>query len=268
MVTGASRGIGKATAIKLAEVGFDVAITARTLREGLGRTEPSSVRSDEPELPIPGSLESTAAEVEAIGRRALIIQLDLLELDAVTAAPQRVIDEWGRVDVLVNNAIAKGAGTMDRLLDLSTDSMSRLLVGNFVHQVVLTQQVLRSMVQQGSGRIINLVSGSARVDPVAPAGEGGWGIAYAASKAAFGRVAGGINAEFGPDVLAFNVDPGHVVTETSKAFGLTSVFDDYGDHSPDMTSGVIAWLATSDEAPSLVGKWNNAPQLFATLSAP
>jgi NAD(P)-dependent dehydrogenase (short-subunit alcohol dehydrogenase family) len=191
---------------------------------------------------------------------ALIIPMDLLDVDAVTAAPQRVIDEWGRVDVLVNNAIAKGAGTMDRFLDLSTDSMSRLLVANYVHQIVLTQQILPTMIRQGSGRIVNLVSGSARLDPVAPAGEGGWGIAYAASKAAFGRVAGGINAEFGPAVVAFNVDPGHVVTEASRAFGIANVFDDYGDDSPDMTSGVIAWLATSDDAPTMIGKWIYAPK--------
>jgi NAD(P)-dependent dehydrogenase (short-subunit alcohol dehydrogenase family) len=268
IVTGASRGIGRATAVKLAEIGFDVAITARTRREGDGRTEASSVHEHEDDQrPIPGSLESTAETIEATGRRALEIEMDLLDVDAVSKVPRRVLDEWGRIDVLVNNAIAKGAGTMDRLLDLSTESMSRMFTANFVHQVVLTQKVLPTMIEQRKGRVVNLVSGSARIDPVAPAGEGGWGIAYAASKAAFGRVAGGINAEFGPEVLAFNVDPGHVVTEASRAFGRVNVFDDYGDDSPEMTSGVIAWLATSADASSLLGKWIYAPRQHAAMHA-
>ena len=63
-----------------------------------------------------------------------------------------------------------------------------------------------------------MVSGSARHDPIAPAGAGGWGIGYSASKAAFARVAGGIEAEFSEQgVRAFNVDPGNVVTEKRKA---------------------------------------------------
>ena len=64
----------------------------------------------------------------------------------------------------------------------------------------------------GGGTIIDMVSGSARLDPIAPPGEGGWGILYSASKAAFGRVAGGVNAEYrAAGVRAFNVDPGNVV---------------------------------------------------------
>ena len=184
LVTGASRGIGKATALKLAEAGFDVAIAARTQKEGEGRTAPSSVRGDEPTLQIPGSLESTAHEIEARGRRALPVRLDLLDVDTVVSAPQLVLDEWGRIDVLVNNAIVQGA-SMDRILDLTAESMTRLVVGNYVHQVLITQQVLPHMLSRGSGRIVNIVSGSARLDPRAPAGEGGWGIAYSASKAAF-----------------------------------------------------------------------------------
>ncbi|HEX4868221.1 MAG TPA: SDR family NAD(P)-dependent oxidoreductase, partial [Acidimicrobiales bacterium] len=173
LVTGASRGIGKATAIKLAEAGFDVAITARTEREGEGRTEANSVRGDDPIVPIPGSLETTAKEIEALGRRALPVRMDLLDVDAVVAAPRTVLEEWGSVDVLFNNAIFQGGATMDRILDLTAPAMEALVRGNYVHQVVLTQQVLPHMVERGSGRVINMVSGSARLDPTAPAGEGG-----------------------------------------------------------------------------------------------
>src|SRR3954449_5022230 len=105
IVTGASRGIGKASAIALAAAGFDVAVASRTVREGDARSEPNSVRGDDPVVSLPGSLESTAAEVAACGRRALIVPMDLLDLPSVEAAPTRVIAEWGRIDVLFNDAI-------------------------------------------------------------------------------------------------------------------------------------------------------------------
>jgi NAD(P)-dependent dehydrogenase (short-subunit alcohol dehydrogenase family) len=262
LVTGASRGIGKAIALRLAEAGFDVAVTARTQREGEGRSESNSVRSREPVVAIPGSLETTAREIEARGRRALPVRMDLLDAAAVVEAPRRVLAEWGRVDVLVNNAILQAGASMDRILDLTAESMSRLVTANYVHQVLLTQQVVPHMVERGSGRIVNLVSGSARLDPQGPAGAGGWGIAYSASKAAFGRVAGGLNAEFGPAVLAFNVDPGNVVTEKRRALRPKDDFeDDYGAEPPEKTAAVAAWLATSPDAGEMLGRWIYAPKL-------
>jgi NAD(P)-dependent dehydrogenase (short-subunit alcohol dehydrogenase family) len=264
LVTGASRGIGKATALKLAEAGFDVAITARTEREGEGRTEPNSVRGEEPIVPIPGSLESTAKEIEARGQRALPIRMDLLDVDQVLESPRRVLAEWGRIDVLVNNAILQAGASMDRILDLTAQSISRLVTANYVHQLLLIQEVVPQMVERGSGRIIDIVSGSARLDPTAPAGAGGWGIAYSASKAAFGRVAGGVNAEFGPAVMAFNLDPGNVVTERRKALRPNDAFEQgYGAESPEATAAAAAWLATSDEAADLLGKWIFGPRLTA-----
>src|SRR5829696_7546148 len=160
-VTGASRGIGKACALALAEAGFDVVITARTEREGDGLTEPNSVRNDDPIVAIPGSLERTAAEIEAKGRRALPIKLDLLDTDAIVGAPARALREWGRIDVLFNNAIYAAGATMDRIMDLTPDSMLKLMAGNYANQVLLIQQVLPHMLERGSGRIINMVSGSA-----------------------------------------------------------------------------------------------------------
>ncbi|HNC70190.1 MAG TPA: SDR family NAD(P)-dependent oxidoreductase, partial [Pseudomonadales bacterium] len=76
-ITGASRGIGKATAIALARKGYDVVVTARTLEEGEAWEHGSR---DSEVKPMPGSLRATAAEIEAVGRRALPIRLDLLDL--------------------------------------------------------------------------------------------------------------------------------------------------------------------------------------------
>ena len=82
VVTGASRGIGKATALALANAGFDVAITARTVHEGEGVDD-----SDRGAGTVPGSLDTTAAAIEATGRRALSVPMDLM--DRVDAGRRR-----------------------------------------------------------------------------------------------------------------------------------------------------------------------------------
>jgi NAD(P)-dependent dehydrogenase (short-subunit alcohol dehydrogenase family) len=261
LVTGASRGIGKAAAIALAAAGFDVAITARTVHEGDAHSEPNSVRGDDPIVALPGSLESTAAEITSRGRRALVVPMDLLDLTTVEAAPATVLGEWGRIDVLFNNAIYQGRGSGDRILDMRLDDIDNVLRGNFAHQLRLIQLVVPHMLERGHGRIINMVSGSARHDPPGPAGAGGWGIGYAASKAAFGRVAGGIEAEFKDrGVRAFNVDPGNVITEKRR---LQRPNDDYergfGSAPAEATGAVVSWLASSDDALHFAGKWIYAP---------
>lgn len=266
IVTGASRGIGRAGALALAEAGFDVVVSARTVHEGEGRAEPNSVREDVT-LAVPGSLERTAQEIEAMGRRALVVPMDLIDPESVIALPQRVMDEWGRIDVLFNNAIFRGVGTLDRIADLNVESMTNLMKGNFMHQILLIQQVLPHMLAAGGGTIIDMVSGSARLDPIAPPGEGGWGILYSASKAAFARVAGGINAEYrSMGVKAFNVDPGNVVTEARKAVKPDDEYgDNYGSEPAEATGKVVAWLATQPDADRFLGKWIFAPKLCSDL---
>src|SRR5579864_2951081 len=100
LVTGASRGNGKASALALAGAGLDVAVAARTLKEGEGRDDSDRGAG----RAIPGSLEATVAEIETLGRRALAVPLDLLDRASLTSAVDTVLAEWGRIDVLVNNA--------------------------------------------------------------------------------------------------------------------------------------------------------------------
>src|SRR4051812_35974682 len=97
LVTGASRGIGKACATALAGAGFDVAFTARTAREGEGRDDSDAGSS----RPIEGSLEVTADLVAATGARPLPLVADLTDFDSLRAAVDMTLTTFGRLDVLV-----------------------------------------------------------------------------------------------------------------------------------------------------------------------
>ena len=139
--------------------------------------------------------------------------------------------------------------------------------GNFARQLRLIQLVVPHMIERGRGRIINMVSGSARHDPPGPAGAGGWGIVYAGSKAAFGRVAGGIEAEFKDQgVHAFNVDPGNVITEKRRLQHPDDDFESgFGSAPAKPPARVVGWLAGNDDALRFAGKWIYAPKLCADL---
>lgn len=269
LVTGASRGIGREIALAFARKGFDVAITARTVREGDGAIAPRTRAEGASLIAVPGSLETTAAEIESCGVRALPIRMDLLDQDSVVGAADEVLRGWGRVDVLVNNAYAQTAGNMDRLLDIRAEDAEAMVRGNYLHQLALIQRVLPSMIAGGDGVVVNLVSGSATTDPPAAPGEGGWGLSYAASKAAFGRLAGAVNAEYrGRGIRAFNLSPGFVVTEAGKARGGSEKIEDAGFDSVPATvpADAAVWLATAPEAERFLGRVVWAPKLVDDLT--
>jgi NAD(P)-dependent dehydrogenase (short-subunit alcohol dehydrogenase family) len=251
LVTGASRGIGRATALALADAGYDVAIAARTVREGDGRMAPGSVREAQETRAVEGSLETTGAAIEARGRRALPVAMDLLDRASIDAMVDTVFGEWGRIDALVNNAIYQGPGRMDRVLELDLDAATNLVVGNYVHQLHLIQLVVPRMLEQGGGRVVNMASATASMDPPAPAGEGGWGLGYGASKAAFLRVAGQLHVEFAAQgIVAFNVDPGFTTNDKPSDAQFSARFR---GAPPEVTGAAIAWLCSSDDALELAG---------------
>jgi NAD(P)-dependent dehydrogenase (short-subunit alcohol dehydrogenase family) len=266
LVTGASRGIGRQTVLALARDGWDVAFTARTLAEGDG-TVPQ--RQGSGMLAVEGSLATTAALVEQAGARALPVQMDLLDLASVRAAATKVLETWGRVDLLVNNAIAHLGHP--RLLEADLDDVAGTMTANYLHQLALAQAILPAMVAQGGGMVVNMASGSATADPPGPPDEGGWSLAYSASKAAFGRLAGSINAEFRQHgVRAFNVDPGFVVTESMRVRGGAEEIEASGFPTApaDAAGRVIAWLASTPDADAWLGKVIWSPHLAEKLSDP
>lgn len=266
LVTGASRGIGRETALVLARAGYDVAFTARTEVEGTG-TVPARTAAEGPVAhPVPGSLETTAGEIAASGARALPVRMDLHSLSSVRDAVDRVLTEWDRIDLLVLNAISHVPHA--RLLDLDLDELRRSVEANHLHQVALVQRTLPAMLARGGGTIVAVCSASATTDPPAPPGEGGWGLGYSSAKAAFGRIAGAVNAEYRHlGVRAFNVDPGFVVTESGAARGGTGAIADRGfePSPPDAVGRAAAWLASSPDADRLLGKVVWAPRLAESL---
>jgi NAD(P)-dependent dehydrogenase (short-subunit alcohol dehydrogenase family) len=264
-VTGASRGIGKACAVELAKAGFDVALTARTVREGEEREHSSTLHGSDTR-PLPGSLTTTARLVTEAGREALALPADLLDRASLGAAVAIVLERWGRIDVLVNNGRYIGPGHMDRLLETPLELLDKHLEANVMAPIVLAKLVLPQMVARGGGLVADITSSVAWTDPPAPAGEGGWGLGYAMSKAALHRLAGILRRELaGTGVVAVNVDPGFIATER--------MFQDMGDFGfdastaapPEVVGAVVAWLATDDRAVGFAGGVVPAQQLCADL---
>jgi NAD(P)-dependent dehydrogenase (short-subunit alcohol dehydrogenase family) len=268
LVTGASRGIGRCGALALARRGFDVAITARTVHEGEGRAQPSTSNAVANEVVIAGSLETTATEIEALGRSCLMIQMDLMERQSIYHVADQVLDQWGRVDVLFNNAIYQGPGTMDRFLDVPLELAERCLVGDYLHPMLLIQLLLPQMLERGQGRLVNMLSEAAFTTPPAPAGSGGWGVAYAAAKAAFHRVTDMCHVEFfDSGIWSFSIAPGLTLTESMRASGMDKVLVDAG-HAPappEVAGEVAAWLGTEPEAERFAGKMVSSRPLCKEL---
>lgn len=246
-VTGASRGIGKVIAVELAKGGFDVAITARTIQPGERREHSSSTKSSDTS-PLPGSLSETADLIRDAGQEPLMAPADIIDRASLGAAASLVLERWGHVDVVVHNARYIGGGHMDTFLDAPISAIEHHMDGNFFAPLVLNKYFVPAMIERGGGRIIDLTSGSGFSDPLHPAGQGGWGISYGASKAAIHRVAGILAVELAEHrILVFNIDPGYTSTERIAQDMAKYGFEDTGEPA-DVVGVVARWLATSDEA--------------------
>jgi NAD(P)-dependent dehydrogenase (short-subunit alcohol dehydrogenase family) len=265
LVTGASRGIGKAVAQHLARAGFDVAIGARTMHEGEAREHSSTVAKSDTR-PLPGSLDSTAALVRGEGREVLSVYLDLLDRASLGAAVATVLERWGRIDVLVNNGRYIGPGHMDLFMDTPVELHDKHLEANVMAPIILSRLALPGMLERGHGVIINVASASGNTDPPAPAGQGGWGLGYGMSKAALHRIAGLLQVELGDrGIYAYNLSPGFVATER-LAIDMGEFGFDASKGAPAAVIGAVAaWLVTSDEARARNGQWIEAQPLCREL---
>lgn len=241
-ITGASRGIGAETAVALARAGYRVAITARTLAEGEAHDHVGH------DAALPGSLESTASAVAKAGSEALCLRGDILDPDSMQDAAAAALDHFGRVDLLFNNAVYQGTGNMEKLLDVSDQQLQAIYQGNVFTPLALVRALLPSMIERGTGTILNMVSHSAFTNPPAAADQGGWGFAYPSSKAAVSRMAGSIRAEHADAGLrVFNLEPGLVLTEVMKLAGIDeAVLERFKPCTPAAIAAVVTWVADND----------------------
>lgn len=256
IVTGATRGIGRASAIALARRGYDIVITGRTQHEGDAAHRPEAAAL--PELrTVSGSLESTVAAIEAEGQRAFPLVLDLLDRDALQPAAHAAIAALGHVDILVNNAIYVGPAGEKRFLDTPIDEIEKRLYGNITAQLLFLQPVLAHMAARGRGVIANVTSGAGYNKPFAPIGEGGWALTYGVSKAGLNRIAEQLVVEHGQDGLFFcNLQPGAVATERVLAAGEKLAFVAKHAAPVEIIGEAVARIVTSP-----AGTWPNGSTL-------
>jgi NAD(P)-dependent dehydrogenase (short-subunit alcohol dehydrogenase family) len=246
LVTGASRGIGRACAIELARRGLDVVVAARTVT-GAERLEHSSTVRRSLTTPLPGSLERTAAEVEALGARALMVKLDLAERADWPAAVQAALGRFGRIDVLVNNGRYVGPGHMDPFEETPLELIEQMILCNVVAPMHLVKLCLPVMKRQGGGIMIHVTSSAGERETPKPVGQGGWGLGYSITKAAFNRMVPGLAKELRPyNIAVIGLMPGFVATErlvVERGLGL-----DVSTGLPVENPGrVCAMLATAED---------------------
>ena len=186
VVTGAGRGIGRAVALAYARMGADVACVSRT--------EENSAKA--------------AAEVEALGRRAWAVAVDVSDTAAVDAAAGKILDDAGRVDILVNNA---GVTRDNLLMRMSEEEWDTVLDINLKGAFNFTKAFSRTFIKQRSGRIINIAS---VIGLIGNAGQSN----YAASKAALIGFTKSVAKELAPRGITANaIAPGFIETDMTAA---------------------------------------------------
>ena len=192
VVTGASRGIGRALAIRLAREGADVAVAAKS--------EQSTER-------LPGSIHETAEAIRALGRRALAIPTDVRDENAIRSLVERCVAELGRLDILVNNA---GAIWTQPILQTPPKRFDLMMEVNARAAYVACYYALPHMVNQQWGHVLNMC-------PQLTLGPSPGKVAYMISKLGMARVALGVAAEHKRDNVAGNTLWPRTIIETQAS---------------------------------------------------
>ncbi len=229
LVTGGSRGIGRAIALRLARQGADVAF---------------SYRGNE------AAATATATEIEAIGRRALPVQADVADPAAAETLVQTVIDAFGRIDILVNNA---GITRDDLIMRMSVEAFREVLETNLFGAFYMTKAVTRPMLKAKGGRIINITSVSGQAGQTGQAN-------YSAAKAGLIGLTKATARELASRSITCNaVAPGFVLTELTKDLSealqatITSRTPLGRFGTTDEIASAVAFLV-SDEAAFITGQ--------------
>jgi 3-oxoacyl-[acyl-carrier protein] reductase len=196
LVTGSSRGIGRAVAQRLAAEGATVVVTARSY-------EPSpSVRAGAVTA-IPGTIAETIELIEMAGGQALGVATDLEDAGQRERLVEEVLDRTGRIDILVNNA---GFADYALVEDMSLETFDRTVEHYLRTPFVLTRAAVPHMRKQGAGWIVNIgsVTGVAPVRPYRDYNKTAGDVVYASMKAALHRFTQGVAAELLDANIAVN----------------------------------------------------------------
>lgn len=196
LVTGSSRGIGRAIAQRLAAEGATVAVTARA------HTPSPSVRGGSADA-IPGTIDETIALIEQSGGSAFGVAANLEDAAARAGLVDEVIARTGRIDILVNNA---GYADYSVVEDMATDTFDRTVEHYLKTPFALTKAVVPHMRTRGAGWIVNIgsVTGVAPVRPYRDYNKTAGDVIYASCKAALHRFSQGVAAELLDANIAVN----------------------------------------------------------------
>jgi len=222
IVTGASRGIGKAIALALADAGAEVIVAARTVEQS---------------APLKGTILKTAEEIKAQGGRALPVQTNVADEESVENMVQKTLDEMGRIDILVNNA---GTNIPRYLKDLTLKQWDLIMKVTLRSVIVCSKAVMPSMMAQRWGHIVNMSSVAAITfnDPMT-------GLAYDVSKAGINRLTWGLAEELKEYNIAVNaLMPKNT---TSEGWVILNPDVDKSDwQTPELWGKIATFVATRD----------------------
>ena len=229
LVTGASRGIGKSIALMLASRGADIVINYA------GNTE---------------AAEKTKAEVEALGRKAMVIKADVGDTAACEAMVAEVVKEMGKIDILVNNAGITRDGLLMRMKEADWDAVLDINLKGAFHMI---RACYRDFMRKKSGKIINISSIAGLVGNVGQAN-------YAASKAGLIGMTKSLAKELGGRGVTVNaVAPGYIATDMTAALpdaareAMLSAIPAGRPGTPEDVAEAI-WYLSSDAARFVTGQ--------------
>lgn len=242
IVTGASRGIGKAVALALANAGASVIVAARTMEES---------------GPLKGSIIKTADEIKRQGGQAIPIQTNVADEISVENMVQRTLDEMGRIDILVNNA---ATNTPRYFKDSTLKQWDIILKVALRSVVVCAKAVLPSMTAQRYGHIINISSVVAITINIPLTG-----LAYDVSKAGINRFTWGLAEELKEHNIAVNaLMPDNTASE---GWAMLNPDVDKSDwQTPELWGKIVAFVATRDPA-TFTGRILTADDIQSEMTA-
>ncbi len=252
IVTGASRGTGRAYAHALAMAGASVVAAARTDRPATlgdapmhlaGEMHPGRGARQLAGL-LPGSLQETVVSIEDAGGAALAVRCDVTNEDDVRAMAQAALDRFGRIDVLVNNA-----GVFPRLnsLEVTPETYEAVLRVNLVGPYLCAKHVLPHMIERGAGSVINITTGSPDPEETVNLKSAQGILCYATAKAGLDSLTQTLAREMAPHGVAVNaLAPGMILTEGDvETLGEDFDFTEYprGPCTPEFVGPPVVYLA-------------------------